>query len=535
MATEFDFNQKDDEKNPQAGTSGPTQIGASGQSAMGNAQAPQKGTSSGRFTNIQNFIKANQGSNLGGNISGRIGGLSNQVNEQTNKEKQSFQEQTAKAFNPFQGGREFVQGALQDPTKAAGSEQDLSRFQKITSGQYAGPKQLQNADQLKQSAQNVQQIAGLTGSDAGRQTLLQNFFSKPSYNQGQRTFDNLLLQADPRELRKLQQSRAGATMANRNLAKTEQQAFAEGQGKTQEAAALGQEATGALGTETGKRDTELNQKLEQISADEIKRKEDFNRVQQQLASGEINEDDAVRLGLLQPGTNDLSKFELNTYGADPLKALQTNIYGGPFDRSSVASQDEANRLNALSKLAGRQGEFDPNAVNKYVASTQGFDQGILDRETQRGKAEMQRLESEAASQAQPFQQAAVFDQLRERALRGDSSITDQDIQNAFQARQQAFGAMGFGNLGFYNSGTPGGDIETIGGAGKLSDVIRQAAASGGQLTGAQRQALNAYTGRADANADLTNPLWDQLNAQREANMAAAQRLAGSKLRIKPKK
>jgi len=87
VAIEFDFNKKkEDEKQPQSAF-GPTTIGAGQQSQQGQ----QKGTSSGRFTNIQNFLGANRAANLGGNIAGKIGQVTGQVQQEVgNKPNKLF-------------------------------------------------------------------------------------------------------------------------------------------------------------------------------------------------------------------------------------------------------------------------------------------------------------------------------------------------------------------------------------------------------------------------------------------------------------
>jgi len=365
---------------------------------------------------------------------------------------------------------------------------------------------MQNVQQLQQQAQGAQQLAGLTTSEGGRQALLRNFFANPQYSAGQRNLDALLLQTDPNQLRSLASSRSGATAAQRSLSKAQQQSFAEAQGKAQEARLLGQEAVEKLGTETGAREQTLQQKLEATQKAEQESQAAYNRAKESLARGEISEDDAIRLGLLQPGTTDLSKFEINTYGADPLSALSTNIYGGPMTKAAVASQEEAARINALSKLAGKQDIYGMGDVSKYQASTQAFDQEKLARDTQRQRAEYDRLMGEAGG-----------------LISGQYDPLGATISN-IEKYQQSLSAL-----------NPQGDatLRQAVSSVNLPPEVAQRLAATGSFTGPLKDMNLTQLNTSDLNT--MRSVLGQINAEAEQRRQQAAAMAGKKIRIIPKK
>ncbi len=426
---QFDYN-KDDDKEKSSPMGQQSVVSAPMQGAMSPPQqqtAQPKGTSSGRFQNLQNVLKANQGNTLGQSISGRIGGMTEQARSEVDKSRQAFQQQTAQAFKPFEGGRDFYRGAIAKPTEAVDNQADFERFQTIAKGQYSGPTGLANTADLQRQAEAVRKTAALTASEGGRESILSNFFSRPSYTSGQRGMDQLLLQTDPNQLRELARTRAQATAAGRAVDEGNLRSFAEAQGKAQEAKLLGQEAVQALGTETTTKDTELAQKLEATQARENQLREQYAKVYKDIQAGQISEAEARRLGLLgDQGLVETQKLdssaltpylqdyyqsstkgtyggyapmatqlqaklapgfnEIATYGQDIGKAIKTDLYEGPMTKAAVASEEQARRLNALARLALKEGDYNLADVNQYKESTQALDQAQMRRMIEQGAA-----------------------------------------------------------------------------------------------------------------------------------------------------
>jgi len=233
MAVEF---KPDKDKDKVGAPQQQLQVGGV-QGAVGGAggamPAQQKGTSSGRFTNLQNYLKANQPGQFGQNLSSKVQQKAEDVTSKIDKERQEFQQKTQQSLQPFQGSEQFVQSALQDPTKFVQQDQQgLQRFDTIRSGVYQGPKELQNAGQLQAQTQNVQNLSKLGATEGGRFNLLRTMFNKPTYTRGQQTLDNLILQGGPTQ--GLQSLRRISAEAGRDLSTATQQALAEGQKATGE-------------------------------------------------------------------------------------------------------------------------------------------------------------------------------------------------------------------------------------------------------------------------------------------------------------
>lgn len=193
-------------------------------------------TTSGNFTNIQNFLKANQGSNLGGKLGGKIQGVAEKAKEDIGKSQEQFNQQANQGRNQY--NESLVGGALANPEEFAASNPNVANFQKLLKSQYGGPQEIQNAQQLGGQVQQAQNIAGLGSTEAGRFSLLRNFFNNNGqYSRGQQTLDNLILQGSPQEALKLQQSRSASGQAAQQLGQAQTAAQQAAQQYGQEAQA----------------------------------------------------------------------------------------------------------------------------------------------------------------------------------------------------------------------------------------------------------------------------------------------------------
>lgn len=365
MAVEF---KKPEEKDKQP-LDQPSII--SGDQAQGGQVNPQQATSSGRFTNIQNYLKANQQNTLGQSVANRIGDVAQGVKSDIGREQQKFQENTSKAFNPFQGGSEFVQKAVYNAPEVAGDESNINRFRTIAQGQYGGPKALENTSSLQAGVQNTQALSGLTGSEGGRKALLQTFFANPQYTGGQRSLDNLLLQSDQRQTSALGAARRSASDVNKTLNEANLQAMGTGLKNEQTARLLGEEANKTLNEETTKRDQEIQDALKSASEKELAMRNLIENTRTGIQRGEIDKDTAQKLGInaIFGQGNEASLYDL-----DPTNYLKQNLSDEEITKQNIASNEQALRMNALAKLAGKTGEYDPTKAGTFKGSSQEFNQ-----------------------------------------------------------------------------------------------------------------------------------------------------------------
>jgi hypothetical protein len=391
MATVVTGQPEDKDKQPQEGaisvSGAPSAAvgGGLGQPSGPSAPATRKASGSGRFTNIQSYLQANQGS--GEKIAGQIG---QKVGQQTQKLGEAVQ--TAQGVNPqLEAERQriaqasgFAQQVQEDPTKLLDKTQ---QFRQLATGQTGLQPIQQQAQQAFDVAQGqlgqVQQLSNLTGSEGGRFELLRQAMGRPSYTRGQQRLDQLLIQSSGGDiLGQLQKdtaakARAGEQLLGSTRGDIENQ-LADLGTQAQEAQKLltgtlgtwddpttpENEATGALGG----LQTDLTTRAGQQQA----RLEDmYNRARAGLQSGEIDRDVAEMLGLtgltigtpgLAPGRSDVVQ-KLGPAGQqlligdisseDLLSRLQKGF--STVTPSSVATEADYNRLQALKQLAGQTG------------------------------------------------------------------------------------------------------------------------------------------------------------------------------------
>ena len=177
----------------------PTPTSGSGPSQPGGAPLTPAQKQGSGFTNINRVMQANQGNKLGQTVGSGVQQQGQQVQNQLGQAQQQFGKQSqANRLDTIQNQQLFQQG-LQDPTKLAADQSNISKFQNILSGKYQGPQGLQNADQLAAQAASAQQMGQALGSEGGRQSLLQRFVGGNQYGQGQQTLDAMLLGAGPQQ------------------------------------------------------------------------------------------------------------------------------------------------------------------------------------------------------------------------------------------------------------------------------------------------------------------------------------------------
>lgn len=419
----------------------------SGTSASGTS--PQnKATSSGRFTNIQNYLTANKNSNLGTKLEEGLQNKTNQVVERVGQEKQNFEKQTNEAYNPFVGGEDFVNQTIQNAPTAVDDNDQFNRFQTIRTADYKGPQDLQNYSNVKQDVQNVRSLAGLGNTESGRFSLLKNFFgSGNQYSRGAQTLDNLVLQGQGNNLQQLKRI---SNQGLQNLEQTRGDAQGEYAQKLKDAQDLGQKTTQQLSTASGANEQQIQQRVAEAQVFENKQKQAVQDINDLLSgrgltevssgsnvlrAGESASGDkvtdinkalkiATEAGIIKAGDNqgitdlytrlntpvfktieqyvkngqgDLLGYNNSSdrnvtnntiaqskldFGAMLRDALRNNDFSN-LTAEGLATADQKSRSNALSKLGGQLGTYNPDAAG-YQSSTHAFDlaslQGRIDKE-----------------------------------------------------------------------------------------------------------------------------------------------------------
>lgn len=383
----FGANNEDENGLGSTGGAGATSVGTSISSAPSvsaattKTQAPQqaqKPSSSGSFTNLRGYISANKDFNKdqGGLAGGIVKGVTNQANQvqqNTAGAKNAFQQQADTASAGFKN-TDLINQALEDPSKFAANKDNLDAFAKARDASYAGPKSLQDLSgsqslaNLQVQAKDVQDKANSGQTENGRFNLLKQMFGTTGYTKGQQTLDNVLLQQDPNQLKKLQGAGQIAAQTNKNIDQTEQAAQKTAADLANQAASVKTDVANRLNTSVGGVGSAVTEQLQKAKEAQNRAADDFaSRVER----GQVNPDDISRLGSVLGGQEYL-------YGLTPRNYINKR----EITASEAATPEQYAKLQALNTLMGGQG----NAIG---ATANGAAQSILNTfsdPTQAGKA-----------------------------------------------------------------------------------------------------------------------------------------------------
>ena len=323
------------------------------------------GTSSGRFVNLQNYLRAGQGTDLAGKIGQGAqtqaadvrAGIESQLGKQEDGKRTggTFQEQAKAGRNIYDAS---TIGGILGRAGSNLSPEDEDKFKSSLSGTYGGPTSLENEAALGEKAARLEAMQRMAGTEAGRGQLLSQVYGRPSYTAGQRKLDTALLQAKPGSLTTLQdQAKAAALGAKTALTSGQQEAADLAKGYTKEAEAtrgLTQEAlTGAT--------KDLSTAIGTPEAAEAARHNLYLQAQKGLGEGEITSDVAQKLGL---------SAIPELYGTDLSQFLSES--GTKASQENLANSDQYAKMAALQKLGGQQTWIDPKKAGTFGENQLGY-------------------------------------------------------------------------------------------------------------------------------------------------------------------
>jgi hypothetical protein len=329
------------------------------QAAPGQPQQPA--ASSGRFTNLQKYMKANAPGELAGKVSGRIEQGAQQAGQKVNEAAQAFQQAAQQNRLSTGENKQFAQQQIQQAGQGQVSDQDAQKFQGIASGGYRGPTGLQNAQALAARAQSAESLGRATATEGGRQAVLGQLFGRASYGAGQQKLDNLLLGAGG-GLQQLRQARAQAQGLTARAAQEAQKAEQLGQAYKTEDEGFRQKVQEDLRGAGQAVDTTVAQRVEALNKaapqELAAAKAELKAFQE--GGAPISQRTADLLGLTEGAS---------TYGADLAGLLRQ---GQSATRANAATVEEARRAQALAQLGGNvvnlqdlSGSYDPTKAQSY--------------------------------------------------------------------------------------------------------------------------------------------------------------------------
>ena len=416
-----DNTQTDNEQEKdQTQASGTQQLGSgSGGSFVGGGgtgtQRSPKGKGSGSFTNFRQYIEANKPrvERLGQQISGRIQKRGQDLKSQQQQAREKYFGQES----ALEKEKARISGAgdkISQTIKAAGTEQQgplsMEEFTKIRQGQ---GKQFETPEfaQQKQTEQQFKQRVGNLGTSKGRIQELQRNIGKQTgrYGRGQQSLDNILLARNKNTQRNLLEQGRQASQA------LGQKTYEQLQQEYQDSIFGVQQQRQNLATQTQKQLEEARTGVKGTIQDRLTQKQtEFDRfaaLQDELAgkskqigltasdrealtTGDLNYiSEYLKRPDIDPNIN-IGKQELAAAGIEDLYGTQ--LYGARPEQffqlgtnptaQTVATKDEATRLQALAGLAGEQSIYNPETAGTYTPGT--FDRDAFQQAIVSGKKEL---------------------------------------------------------------------------------------------------------------------------------------------------
>lgn len=335
----------------------------------------QQGTG---YTNIQKIVQANQGNGLGQAVVGGIQQTGQQAAGAINSANQDFTNQIGQSNQQLQQGNTQYQGLLGkalniDPNNPL-SDADYASAQQFLTGNYSGPTELQNGEQVAAQAADAEQLGKLGGSEAGRAGLLQRFVGGNQYTQGQQKLDNLLLGSNSGAINQARSATQGLSdLAARGI----QTARAQGQ-----SAAATDAATRAAALAAGQTDiTNVNNDLNTGAQNYLNSELGKYTNAQQIALNDPSNNFGLLSTNLTPQqkaavlaknpsfaqvTGGMSQDDINKMLTDYQNG-NTNAFSSILGQTSAADQTKAGSYNALNKLLNT-GAGTVNANNQLAAT-----------------------------------------------------------------------------------------------------------------------------------------------------------------------
>lgn len=363
-----DEDKEQDPSTVQISGASPTTDNEGGMSEGSNQQGNKKDLVTGSgYQNLDKYLSTNDSQKFGQQVVGKVG-------EDVQKVESNIGEARANTGKIQEQNKtptmEQVNSSLANPVGANAQE-----FQGWLNQTYQGPKSVADVgdwNKYQSSANKAETSAKLLGSEPGRFTLLDSYFGRPSYSQGEKSLDNLLVQnaGIGRDTKNLQ-NQVTSLRADGAKAGNELQNTISGTGalvdKSREATRgaigiddYGQVITGDNAGAIGKQWSAVDQAVAQANS---QRQAENARLTSALSSGSISDQDKAALGL---GSGD--RFNLN---------LSNYFTGGQsLNKNQVMTPEQQANIRALSQLAGVTDTYAANDLsaksNPYIFDNARF-------------------------------------------------------------------------------------------------------------------------------------------------------------------
>lgn len=305
---------------------------------------------SGRFVNLKAYLDANAGNSAAGKIVEGVRGQAETAKSTLSGARSEFDEAIQKGG--LSQDTALVDRVTSNPLGLA--DEDKQKFIQQRTASYTGPTSLLENEKGQEASRQVGRVnesLASTKSEPGRFALLEQMLGRPSYTQGQKALDQLLIQNDPSARTQFDQLNTDYSTFNNDYETAKKGASdaatarrAETETARTYATTKGQEAVGGL------RDTVQNRVKDFMN----QRQSGLEEFRAAVAARDVTPVQEKRFGL---------KEDTILYGLNPEEYL--NVAGDP-SIDEVATSDEASRAAALAELMGESSFLgDPSSVGTY--------------------------------------------------------------------------------------------------------------------------------------------------------------------------
>jgi hypothetical protein len=191
------------------------------------SKAAPKSSSSGRFVNIENYLRANPNAKVGQAVAEKVGKQASDADTAIQSAKTQFETKAGAAASNLTLDKSAAEQAeaiakQQQSVNQQQAKEIASKLAAAQKAEYTGPLDIEGETDLVKKTQDVQKLADLGSTEAGRFELLRSQLGKPTYSTGQQKLDNLFLTRDTGGVEALKNIKDQASSIKGNLDKTKQ-------------------------------------------------------------------------------------------------------------------------------------------------------------------------------------------------------------------------------------------------------------------------------------------------------------------------
>lgn len=427
MAYDYFQQQQEEEKDKQGqprplGQSGGLIEGTTPQSAQ--QDGGTKKTSSSAFTNLNAYLDANKDQNFGQQVAGRVGSTIHEAELAQNQNEAAFRKSVDEGA--VDQDKNLIDEVSYSPDRVASDDKKAASFEKMREAYYKGPNSFSERADLYQPAQQKTDSAYLAAKEArdetGRKAYLQQEYGakqgRHGYTKGQTKLDNLLIQQDPSARDKFEAHYAKAGQVKDRFGTLSQglnQYAATRKADTDNTRLTARNTLGLDDAKNWKASgavpdtiTQLDKQLGQRRAQGAQEYASYAPASGSTGYGDIDLETGKKMGLVKEGQLGIRLPEVDIaeamgnsqygrygaaggqfYGIDP-QSFVSQVNLANLNHGNVATPEQAARLKALQKLAGKDVGVNLDEASKYASGPlANFDRSSFLSAVNRKKQEFQ--------------------------------------------------------------------------------------------------------------------------------------------------